>query len=668
MTLGKKITLGFTTIIGIAAIVGGVSVVQMRQATTAANKLTDQYMPEIQISSLLESQTQTAMLNIRSYGFTNDLKYYEGTQKALAGMKAPIQSANDLVAKHPSLVRLKEGMVNFETRSQEFGALVAETKVRLDAIDAVKAELNSAAGKFVAAVDILQDSQAAALKSEIKAATAADKLEERALKIDLVGDVRTLMNQVRIAVWKAQAARDFKIIEAAQKNFGEIAKRTDLLTPITRLPEDVSRLNELKVETKRYETAVQSLATAWAAVSDVGAKRVVSGNALAKAAHDIVDDGVQQTVVISKETSNTLTFASLVSMVGLAVAVALGVVLGFFITRSVTRTVSRIADSLTAGADQTAAAAAQVSASSQSLAEGASEQAASLEETSSSLEEMSSMTKRNAEGAVQAKGLSNETRAAADAGATDMAEMKQAMDAIKASSDDISKIIKTIDEIAFQTNILALNAAVEAARAGEAGAGFAVVAEEVRNLAQRSAVSAKETAAKIEDSTKKSEHGVRISDKVAKSLGEIVEKARKMDALVAEIANASNEQTQGIVQINTAVSQMDQVTQANAGSAEETAAAAEELSAQAIAMQESTAELRRLVDNANRAPKVVEAASHAAAGRKIAPATKSTVGAHGRSSAPIDTLSKRGQQKLTLTESVPATNGNGNHDEFFKKD
>jgi methyl-accepting chemotaxis protein len=233
------------------------------------------------------------------------------------------------------------------------------------------------------------------------------------------------------------------------------------------------------------------------------------------------------------------------------------------------------------------------------LAEGASEQAASLEETSSSLEEMASMTKRNAEASTEAKELSNQTRIAADSGSADMAEMKVAMDAIKKSSAEISKIVKTIDEIAFQTNILALNAAVEAARAGDAGAGFAVVAEEVRNLAQRSAAAAKETAAKIEDSVNKSEHGVRISDKVALSLGEIVAKARKVDGLIGEIANASNEQNEGIGQVNTAVVQMDKVTQANAGSAEETAAAAEELSSQSAVMLDTVVGLRRLIDGSD---------------------------------------------------------------------
>jgi len=268
---------------------------------------------------------------------------------------------------------------------------------------------------------------------------------------------------------------------------------------------------------------------------------------------------------------------------------------GWFITRSINHTLQSITADLDDAAAQVASASGQVSASSQSLAEGSSEQAASLEETSSSLEELASMTKRNDDSAQSAKLLSSETRRAADAGNTDMAEMRSAMDAIKSSSDDIAKIIKTIDEIAFQTNILALNAAVEAARAGEAGAGFAVVAEEVRALAQRSATAAKETADKIEDSIAKSEHGAAISAKVASSLDIIVDKARRVDDLVAGIASASQEQNSGIGQINAAVGQMDKVTQANAGNAEETAAAAEELSGQSGSLKDIVGQLRLLV-------------------------------------------------------------------------
>lgn len=281
--------------------------------------------------------------------------------------------------------------------------------------------------------------------------------------------------------------------------------------------------------------------------------------------------------------------------VGLCLAVTIGVLIGYIIIHSTGRVLRSVSNSLEEGADQVASSSQQVSAASQMLAEGASEQAASLEETGSSLEEMAGMTRRNSESASKANELARQARQAADTGAGDMEAMRNAMGDIKASSDDIAKIIKTIDEIAFQTNILALNAAVEAARAGAAGAGFAVVADEVRALAQRSAQAAKETAAKIDGARAKSAQGVEISAKVAHSLSEIVEKVRQVDQLIAEVSTASQEQSQGVGQITTAVSQMDKVVQSSASNAEETAASAEELSAQANMMRTSVNELLALV-------------------------------------------------------------------------
>jgi methyl-accepting chemotaxis protein len=351
--------------------------------------------------------------------------------------------------------------------------------------------------------------------------------------------------------------------------------------------------------------------------------------------------------------------AKMMMLAGSVIGLVAGVMLGIFVARSITKPILRVADTLSAGADQTAAAAGQVSTSSQSLAEGSSEQAASLEETTSSLEEMSSMTKRNAENAQKANDLARSARQAADAGATDMQAMATAMTDIKTSSDDIAKIIKTIDEIAFQTNILALNAAVEAARAGEAGMGFAVVADEVRNLAQRSAVAAKETAGKIEGAITKTALGVQLTDKVAKTLQEIVEKARRVDELVAEVANASKEQTQGIEQLNTAIGQIDKVTQGNAASAEESASAAEEMSAQTVALKEAVGELLALVNGQNGAVAVRAAAPAAkpvvrAAKAKPAAVVKKDDNGHGAEVAHKDFFAGTSNGKHRQTAVQPA--------------
>ncbi|MBK1879165.1 methyl-accepting chemotaxis protein [Pelagicoccus mobilis] len=292
--------------------------------------------------------------------------------------------------------------------------------------------------------------------------------------------------------------------------------------------------------------------------------------------------------------------------VSLAATVLLGLGLAFFMTRSITRPLYRAIAGLREGGEQVSSAAGQVAASSQSMAEGATEQAAGLEETSSSLEEMSSMIQKNADSARKADELSQDARKTASTGTQAMQRMNEAILTIQKSSDETAKIIKVIDDIAFQTNILALNAAVEAARAGDAGAGFAVVADEVRNLAMRSADAAKNTAGMIEESVKNSNHGVEIAEEVSSTLTKIVTSISQSSDLVGDIANASRQQSAGIAQINKAVTQMDHVTQSNASNAEESASASEELHAQAEAMNRIVAELTEVIGGSKQTSSKVE--------------------------------------------------------------
>jgi methyl-accepting chemotaxis protein len=266
-----------------------------------------------------------------------------------------------------------------------------------------------------------------------------------------------------------------------------------------------------------------------------------------------------------------------------------------YLVRSISNQLRTLAASLGQGADQVASAAGQVSASSQSLAQGASRQAASLEETSSSSEEISSMTRKNAENTRSAADLTGRATELVTVANYNLDQMVSSMQEINTSSGKIGRIIKVIDEIAFQTNILALNAAVEAARAGEAGMGFAVVAEEVRNLAQRSAQAAKGTADLIEESITKSGDGKIKLEEVAKAFQDITANVTEIKTLVDEVNLGSKEQTRGIDQIAKAISQMEQVTQKNAANAEQSASASQELNAQAESVNGIVRKLNAMV-------------------------------------------------------------------------
>jgi methyl-accepting chemotaxis protein len=279
-------------------------------------------------------------------------------------------------------------------------------------------------------------------------------------------------------------------------------------------------------------------------------------------------------------------------VVGVVVLMA---VAAFFIARSIAGPIQRVGRGIVGSTGQVASVAAQVSGSSQVLSNGASEQAAAIEETSASLEQMASMTKQNADSAGQADGLMKQVGQFVGQANDSMDKLSASMAAIRNASEESQKIVKTIDEIAFQTNLLALNAAVEAARAGEAGAGFAVVAEEVRNLAMRAAESAHNTGNLMEGTVKKVQDGTGLMSGTREAFRKVDESAGKVAELLAEIAAASREQSQGIDQVNKAVSDVDKVTQQNAAHAEESSAAAVELTAQAEQMKEMVEGLLDLI-------------------------------------------------------------------------
>ncbi len=321
--------------------------------------------------------------------------------------------------------------------------------------------------------------------------------------------------------------------------------------------------------------------------------------------------------------------ARAVLSLGLLICALMGVGVGFAM-RSATRKLQASASDLDRAAKEVTCAAAQVSSSSTSLAQGCSEQAASLEETSASSAEVNSKSRINSEKSRAAAEIVAQSQERYILTNQSLEQAVVAMGEINAHSGKISKIIKVIDEIAFQTNILALNAAVEAARAGEAGMGFAVVADEVRNLAQRSAQAAKDTAALIEESIAKSSDGRSKVDQVAQAIHEITAEAGKVKTLVDEMNSGSVEQAKEIEHIGANITQIEQVTQQTAAGAEESAAAAEQLNAQSAALEDIMRRLTALVGRANpsrssyREPRRDKVENHSRASAKFRAASLSS--------------------------------------------
>jgi methyl-accepting chemotaxis protein len=315
---------------------------------------------------------------------------------------------------------------------------------------------------------------------------------------------------------------------------------------------------------------------------------------IGKQAVSLVDQQNRELAAASAASSSTASRSLniLILLAVLAIGIGGGVL---WVVRDADSSLRGLSARIDESASQVKNAASQVSGASQSVAQGASEQAASLEETSASTEEIASITRKNADHAQQVAGLMRQSEQGASEVNQTLDRMVEQMKEIDASSNKIARIIKVIDEIAFQTNILALNAAVEAARAGEAGLGFAVVADEVRNLAQRCAQAAKDTAGLIEESIANSHDGNQRLDRMAGAVRAMTENSTRIKSLVDEVNLGSQEQARGMDQISRAVLEMDKLTQRTAAGAEESASAGTELDSYALNLRTLVQEMRELV-------------------------------------------------------------------------
>ena len=584
--LGTRMGLGFGTLVVIAAALGVIG-------WLGVNEINKTVAMDQKGSECLESLNRCATLrrDFAARGFAkvegqaqNAAEQWQAAFEELVNRLRGTQAVEGLNPEDHKL--LQAAIAKSEDYKAAFDNLAEARKTKDAAFEiwrktgwSVTEEVNKAVTTIIEpAAKAAQESEQ--LDEVIRWAQVADRLHKEVFEPFLLLRVCGvyLMTTQADEQWTA-FQEQYKKVQAGLSAWTELVKGDPQLEKVA--ADIAGHFTQYEAAGKQYYQGITAGRQAETQLASVAADIV-------KTIHELQAGMRTELETISARTSLLLTIA------GICVVIV-GTLLAVLITRSIVKPINRIIANLNEGADQVTDAAGQVSGASQLLAEGASEQASSLEETSSALEEMSAMTRTNAENARQARDLTTEAKAAAENGDQTMHALNNAMGAINESSNEISKIIKVIEEIAFQTNLLALNAAVEAARAGEHGKGFAVVADEVRNLAQRAAKASREITGLIENSVTKVREGTNVAGEVGKVLTAIVTNVTQVANLVSGITKASEEQAQGVDQISTAVNQMDKVTQQNAAGAEESASAAEQLSAQAETVKGMVAELVALV-------------------------------------------------------------------------
>jgi methyl-accepting chemotaxis protein/methyl-accepting chemotaxis protein-2 (aspartate sensor receptor) len=592
-TLKMKINVGFGLLLAITLILGVVAIVNMAGVEEDSEKLANVYVPEVEVGNNVERWSLLTMYDIRGFSLSEEKHYLESGRESLKKVKAYLEEAKALAEKYNLPGLTKQEKIASENVAK-YEALVNRTEELDDIMDKARENLDAGAVAYMTPAHAFVKRQNNRLPDHLKKRE-FDWIKDRLMKINEMNEVIDLGNDTRIKVFKSQALRDPQYIYDAQKNFPIIKQKVQKMRDAAKLPGGQKIMDDIKAAAVQYETAVANFIKAWLEMQEVSKQRGAAGEAVLKAAQETAAIAMEHTKNISHDAHESLSAASAMMITGLIVALIIGISLALYLVRSITNPIITAVKSIMESTDQVVSASNEITDSATSLAEGASEQASSVEQVSATVEESTAINTQNASNSREADILAKDARSAAEEGAQKGEELMSAMQEINMSSERISKIIKTIDEIASQTKLLALNAAVEAARAGEHGLGFAVVADEVKSLAQRSSEASAETAAIIEASIMQTQKGSSISEESSRAFADILERIEKTSNLIGEISISAKEQSEGMNQIAMAMGEIDQITQQNAATSEESAASAEELNAQAVSMKETVNTIAAMV-------------------------------------------------------------------------
>jgi methyl-accepting chemotaxis protein len=593
--LATRISGGFAVVLLLSLVLVVVAGWTLTTIRRQSQVLAEQSVPQVVIAAGIERSAQESGYDMRAYADSLDRRDFDQGMSDIKGVTEGIEEARTLATTADVLTNLPQTADSLSTAVRQYESICNAIAQANDEILAARQELSAAEVAFMENCTPYAESMYANTDKDIDGAATVERLHERVVKIRVANELAQLGYESQLAAWKAQVTHDPNTLATVSERIAKVYKLVDEVLPVTRQEINQKYLAAIRAAAERYESTLGRMRSCRAKIDELSQRRAQSYEQLLTVARGAAHEGLERArsdagTALARTTRSVWTLA-----IGAALAIVSGLVLAVWITRSITRPLTGAVRQLTEGAEQVSEAANQVSNTSQELARGTSEQSAATAETATVLKAMLGQIQQSGATAQQANQQTRTAHEAAVSGDQTMARLNGAMQAINESSAQIKRVIKVIQEIAFQTNLLALNAAVEAARAGEYGKGFAIVAEEVRNLAKRAAQAADETTDLIGASVSRAQEGSSVATEVAAALGTIVTTVTSVSGLIGGLAEASAAQTRSVQQVGEAVGRIEGATHSGAAAAEESASAAEELAAQATCVTDIVGVLQELV-------------------------------------------------------------------------